>query len=98
MFANAAAGGAKHADRMCFIDQQPRLMTLLDLDDARQIDDVAIHAVEGFYDDKHVAVILAIIGEELVEVEGFGEVAVGSAHLSRGAGRVVVTEGAHDDL
>src|SRR6476660_6238925 len=68
MFADAAAGGAENAKGMCFVNKQPGLMAVLDLHDARQIRDIAVHTVEGLYDNQHVAVVLAVICEEFVEM------------------------------
>ena len=68
VFAEPAPLVAEHADRMRLVEQQPGRMLLLQLDETRQIDDVAVHREQAFGDDQRRLVQAALLGEQLVEV------------------------------
>src|SRR4051812_3828609 len=67
MLENTGAGLAQHAEAMRLIDHEPGRMPPLDLDEALQIREIAIHAVEAFVDDQHAFVAMAHRGEKVVE-------------------------------
>ena len=67
MFADAAPGFAEHAERMGFVDHQEGLVALLDVDEARQVGDVAIHAVEAFDDDQRALEVAADFAEDVFQ-------------------------------
>ena len=53
--------------RVGLVDHQERLVPLLDLDELRQVGEVAVHAVDAFDDDQHAAILAADFGQQLVE-------------------------------
>ena len=57
----------EHADGMGLVDHQEGLVLLLDLDELRQVGDVAIHAVDAFDGDQHAAVFAPQIRQQLVD-------------------------------
>ncbi len=67
VFADAAPVRAEHADGMGLVDHQEGLVLLLDLDELRQVRDVAVHAVDAFDGDQHAAVFAAQVGQQLVD-------------------------------
>jgi hypothetical protein len=75
------------AERMRFVDQQPSLAPLLELDKADEVGDVAIHAVEALGYDEGVAGVAASFPQqeiEMVEIVvaknyGFGRGSLGPA-------------------
>ena len=68
--ADAAAGRAEHADRMRLVHQQKRLVFLLQLDEPRELCDVAVHAVDAFHGDEHAPVVRPQLGELLLQRVG----------------------------
>src|ERR1700730_844094 len=59
---------AKDADRMRLVDQQPSLAPLLQFDEADEVCDVAIHAVETLSDNEGVAVIGPLLAQKKIEM------------------------------
>ncbi len=68
VFAYAAPRFAQRPQRVPFVDHQPRLVAVADLDQLRQGAHVPFHAVNPFGHDQHAAVILADVVQNLVEL------------------------------
>ena len=64
MFADAAARRPQHAQRVGLVDHQQRLVPLLDLDELRQIGNVAVHAVHALDDQQHAAILVPELLEQ----------------------------------
>ena len=67
MLADSAACRAEHTERMCLVDHEHRVMTRLDLDEARQVGDVTVGAVDSLDHHERAAVLAAHAGEHRVE-------------------------------
>ena len=67
VLADAPAGRPHGAQRVRFIDQQQRLVLLLEFHEARQFGEVAIHAVHALDGDQHAAIAVAHFGQQRVE-------------------------------
>ncbi len=65
MLENARAGLTQNAKPVRFVDHEPGGMAPLDLDQPREIREVAVHAVEAFDGDQHALVAAARRDEEL---------------------------------
>ena len=57
MLGDPASGIAKDAVRMGLVNQKPCVMAVLDVDDARQIANIAVHRVKALHYEQHMAVI-----------------------------------------
>ncbi len=55
MFTDPTAPRTEHAERMRFINEQPSTMRVLQIQQPRQVRDVAIHAVETFDNNETIA-------------------------------------------
>ena len=99
MLAEAAAGLAHRAERMGLVDVEHRVMLLLDVDEARQVGVVAVHAVDALDRDEHAAVAVADAREEHVERAPVvvGEPAAGGAGEPRALENRVVGQDVVDD-
>jgi hypothetical protein len=53
---------------MSLVHHQPGMMALLDVDQARQVGIVPVHAIEAFDHDHHTLVLRADLGQEIVQV------------------------------
>ncbi len=67
MFANAEAGRAHHAEGMRFVHHQECLVAALDVDEARQLGEIAVHAVNAFDDDQHALELAPLLGQHRIE-------------------------------
>ena len=64
MFADTAAVGTEHADRMCLVEHQPSLIPPRQGAEGRQVGHVAVHAVMAFDHDQRPPGLTAVGGEE----------------------------------
>ena len=67
VFVHAAAGGAQHTKGVGLVHQQHAVVLFLQLDDARQVGDVAVHAEQAFGDDAGALVLAAVLLEHLLQ-------------------------------
>ena len=67
LLGDAASGRAEHAERVRFVDHQPGVVAIPQLDQTREVRDVAVHAVQAFNDDEAVFVFVAERIEQLFE-------------------------------
>ena len=67
MFLNAPAAAAEHAERVRFVHHQKGAVAPLDLDEVRQVGNVAVHAVQAFDDDQHALVLQAALRQQLIQ-------------------------------
>ena len=68
MLPKAVAALPQDTERVRFVDHQPSMMPLFDLDQAPQVRKVTVHAVEAFDHDQHALELAAHRGQQLVEV------------------------------
>ena len=66
--AGAGAAGAEHAGAVRLVDHQPRAVRLAQLDDPRQVGDVALHREDAVDDDEDAAAVVARALEHLLEL------------------------------
>ncbi|MCY1439040.1 hypothetical protein D9M71_552590 [compost metagenome] len=80
MFTNALAVGPHDPQRVGLVDHQKHLVLVLQLDKARQVRVVAVHAVDAFEHHQHPLEMLALIAQQTIE--GF-DVVVSEAQATR---------------
>ena len=68
MLGKAATARAEDAERVRLIDHQPGAVALLQLDELRQVGDVAVHGIEAFDDDQRVAARAPVRAQQPLEV------------------------------
>lgn len=67
VFADAVAARAHDAQGVGFVDHEEGAVALLDLDEARQVGVVAVHAVDAFQHDEDAFELAALVVEDGVE-------------------------------
>ncbi len=67
VFLNAETSAAQDSERMGFVHHQKGAVTPLDLDEVRQIGNIAVHAVQPFDDDQYALVLQAALRQQLIE-------------------------------
>ena len=67
MLGRAPARGPEHAQRMGLVDHQPGAVLLLQLDEPRQVGDVAVHRIQALDDDERALVEMAMLLKQLLE-------------------------------
>ena len=99
VLADAAPGPPHRAERMGLVDIEQRVVLFLDVDEAREVGVVAVHAVDAFDRDQHAAVAVADAREEHVERAPVvvGETAAGRAGEPRALEDRVVRQDVVDD-
>ena len=50
--------GAADADSVCVVHHQPAAVAILELDDARQVGEVALHREDAVHDDDHASIVV----------------------------------------
>ena len=66
--ARAGAARAEHAGAVRLVDHQPRAVRAAELDDPRQVGDVALHREDAVDDHEHAAAVVAGALEHLLEL------------------------------
>ena len=66
--AGTGATGAEHADPVRLVDHQPRAVAAAELDDRRQVADVALHREDAVDDDEHPAAVARRTVEHLLQL------------------------------
>ena len=99
VFADAAAGSAHGSQRVRLVDEQHGPVFRLDVDEAREVGVVAVHAVDGFDGDEDAPEAVADARKERVERAPIvvGEPAAGRAGQSRALEDGIVGKDVVDD-
>src|SRR5882762_2625312 len=66
----AMAGFTEDTERMRLVDHEESLVPLLDVDQARQLGNVAVHAVQALHDDEYALEQAADLAQDGIEGDG----------------------------